>query len=139
MNECEKELLFAIDDTPESIPKITSNNELAEFEREIKFEGCPTKILIDAGASVNILNLQTLRKIENFTKIRFKIIPTHTRLVSYGMNNTNLHIKGTTTLLVEANNRCEMIHIFIVEGNHRNLLSGHTAIIELKLKELTKL
>ena len=76
-----------------------------------------------------------MSKIENSTKKSFKIIPTHTRLVSYGMNNTNLHIKGTTTLLVEANNRCEMIHIFIVEGNHRNLLSGHTAI-ELKLIEL---
>ena len=78
VNECEKELLFAIDDTPESIPKIISNNKLAEFEREVKFEGCPTKILIDSGASVNILNLQTLRKIENFAKKSFQIIPTHT-------------------------------------------------------------
>ena len=55
----------------------------------------PITVLIDTGASINILNFKTFEKINNFFKRPLCLHKSKTQIITYGNNNPKL--KNRTT------------------------------------------
>ena len=68
-------------------------SECAEnFVSTVKIASQSEAVLVDTGASVNILNKRTFDEINNRTKNSLKLIKTKTRVCTYGKGDPSLKI-----------------------------------------------
>ena len=100
----------------------------------VKVNGISIKMIVDTGASTDILDENTFSKIKQLKNIKLQT-PTK-RIFAYG-SNSQLTALGTFATKIEfKNNRCTS-SIHVLQGNHGSLLSYKTAsnlgIIDVKL------
>lgn len=79
----------------------------------VEIEGVPVNLLIDSGASVNVLDLETYHRLRALKGI--KLMPSDLRVFSYG-STTPLNILGTISGRVKHNNH-EILAKFVVVNN----------------------
>ena len=82
------------------------------------------EMMIDSGASVNLLDETTFQRINSSRNENLK--PTHTKIYSYGCE-TPLPLLGTFTATVRFKNASTSTPLLVVKGRNGNLLSYHTA------------
>ena len=130
------EYLFAIEQLySEEISTVNSvEKPLAQFEVKAKLEKTPVKFLIDSGAAVNIINFKTFQEINKNTDSVLCLRKTNVKLLTYGAVNESLTIKGVTTMIIETKKKFLTTDFYVVDTQHKNLLSGETA---LKLNLIT--
>ena len=91
---------------------------------QLQINGKTVEIMIDSGASVNLLDETTFQKINSSGDENLK--PTHTNIYSCGCE-TPLPLLGTFTASVKSSNASTSTPILVVKGKQRNLFSYHTA------------
>jgi len=60
------------------------------------------ELLLDTGASINVLNKRTFEKLNQKRKTPLQLSTSNTRLVTYGNDTPNLKVKGEVVLLIES-------------------------------------
>ena len=103
------EYIFAI--SPNKHPNIT-----------VRVSGTPIKVLIDSGASKNLLDRASFDQLDPSPRLA----STNTRLFSYGSTEP-LPILGTFTAPVSYGDAAVDSSFFVVEGSYGSLLSFQTA------------
>ena len=91
---------------------------------QVKIAGCSIPVMIDSGASVNILDAVTYDQITR-TK-RIKLIQTNHKIYSYG-SSSPLPLKGIITTDISTDSKHLSAQFHVVDGNSGNLLSYTTA------------
>ena len=106
--------------------KVTKiHNKLPYYD--ITINGKKTKILIDTGSSINIIDEDTLGKIN----LKPKLDEPKTKAYAYGQS-AKLPIKGTFKATTESKHRITVSEFHVVKGNHGSLL-GYTTAVELQI------
>ena len=91
---------------------------------QLQINGKEVEMLIDSGASVNLLDEMTFQRIDSSGNENLK--RTHTKIYSYGCE-TPLPLLGTFTATVKSRNASISARLLVVKGRNGNLLSYHTA------------
>ena len=91
---------------------------------QLQINGKAVEMMIDSGASVNLLDETTFQRINSSGNGNLR--PTHTKIYSYGCE-TPLPLLGTFTATVKFNNASTFVPLLVVKGRNGNLLSYHTA------------
>jgi len=91
---------------------------------QLQTNGKAVEMMIDSGASVNLLDEMTFQRIDSSGNENPK--PTHTKIYSYGCE-TSLPLLGTFTATVKSSNASTSAPLLVVKGRNGNLLSYHTA------------
>ena len=91
---------------------------------ELQINEKTVEMMIDSGASVNLLDETTFQIINSSRNENLK--PTHTKIYSYGCE-TPLLLLGTFTATVRLKNASTSTPLLVVKGKNGNLLSYHTA------------
>ncbi len=97
---------------------------------KVKINSVDTKVLVDTGASVDLIDAKTFDKLKNAVKLT----KTNTKIFPYGSNKP-LPMKGEFQATVESKSRYTVTKIYVLDGTGGNLLSAKTAQ-ELNLVEL---
>ena len=90
---------------------------------EVQINGKAVEMIIDTGASVNLLDEKTFRRI-NCGNTALK--PAHTKIYSYG-SKAPLPLLGTLSATVTSSNISTNTQLHVVKGNTGNLLAHNTA------------
>ena len=98
------------------------------FERTVQIETQPVRVLLDSGASINILNYKTFEKINKHLRKPLILKKTKTKVTTYGNFEPNLKIKGEVHVLVETKTKFINTNFYVVDTKHKNILSGVTSI-----------
>ena len=100
-----------------------------DFQTTVRIENQKVRVLIDSGASVNVLNERTFTALNKRLNNALNLEKTKTKIFSYGNTNDELlKILGKTVVLLETKNKFLMSTFYVVETEHQNLLAGETAI-----------
>ena len=91
---------------------------------KVKLNNVRVKMLIDTGASINIIDEKTFAYITQFKPISLQ--RAHTKLFAYG-SKQQLPILGKFDIVVESKKRITVACIHVVKGNSGSLLSYQTA------------
>ena len=102
--------------------------EFINFERTVQIETQPVRVLLDSGASINILNFQTFEKINKHLRKPLILKKTKTKVTTFGNFEPNLKIKGEVHVLVETKTKFINTNFYVVDTKHKNILSGVTSI-----------
>lgn len=98
-----------------------------DFKTKVFIEKTNVELLIDTGASINILNEATYEKINKRLNNRLNLKRTRTKVVTYGNDSPELEIKGEINLLIESKEKFVFTKFYVIKTHHKNLLSGATA------------
>ena len=123
-SDCEPEYVFTIANLS-GIPKPP--------KCQVKTAGCSIPVMIDSGASVNILDAVTYNQITR-TK-RIKLIQTNNKIYTYG-SSSPLPLKGIITTDISTDSKHLSAQFHVVDGNSGNLLS-YTTACQLSLLQVT--
>ena len=93
----------------------------------VKINGVKCNMLVDTGASVNILDNKTYQKIGS-PKLQKKNI---SQLYPYG-GSQPLKVRGSCQLTIETSNKIDTYKFYVVSGNHGALI-GYTSATELEM------
>eukprot|EP00794_Sanderia_malayensis_P017947 gene17947-19737_t len=88
----------------------------------VKINAVQVPILVDTGATVDIIDEKTLDTMNN----KVKLEKTNTKIYPYG-SKTPLPLKGQFQGTIESKSRYTVTQIYVVEGAGGNLLSAKTA------------
>ena len=91
---------------------------------QLQINGTILEMMIDSGASVNLLDETTCQRMNSSGNESLK--PTHTKIYSYGCE-TPLPLLGTFTATVKSSNASTSAPLPVVKGKKGNLLSYSTA------------
>lgn len=91
---------------------------------QLQINGKSVEMMIDSGASVNLLDEITFERINSHGNESLR--PTNTKIYSYG-SETPLPLLGTLTTTVKSSNASTPAQLLVVKGENGNLLSYHTA------------
>ena len=91
---------------------------------KVKLNNVRVKMLIDTGASINIIDEKTFAYITQFKPISLQ--RAHTKIFAYG-SKQQLPILGKFDIVVESKKRITVAGIDVVNGNSDSLLSYQTA------------
>ena len=91
---------------------------------QLQINGKSVEMMIDSGASVNLLDEITFERINSHGNESLR--PTHTKIYSYG-SEAPLPLLGTLTATVKSSNASTPAQLLVVKGENGNLLSYHTA------------
>ena len=91
---------------------------------ELQINEKTVEMMIDSGASVNLKDETTFRRINSPRNENLK--PTHTKIYSYGCE-THLPLLGTFTATMRFKNASTSTPLLVVKRRNGNLLSYHTA------------
>ena len=91
---------------------------------QLQINGKTVEMMIDSGASVNLLDETTFQRINSHGSESLQ--PAHTKIYSYG-SKTPLPLLGTLTASVKYSNASTSAQLIVVKGKNGNLLSYHTA------------
>ena len=108
--------------------EVVEQSEKVNFNRIVKIEKIKVQVLVDSGASVNILNKRTYEGLNNQLDNPIKIRKSKTTVITYGSEEPDLKILGETELLLESENKFTTTKFYVANADHKNLLSGTTAI-----------
>ena len=98
-----------------------------DFKTKVFIEKTRVELLIDTGASINVLNETTFARINKKLNNKLKLKRTKTKVVTYGNDSPDLDIKGEVTLLIESKKKFVHTKFYVIQTHHKNLLSGTTA------------
>ena len=98
--------------------------------RQVFIEGEQVEVIIDTGASVNVLESSTYFALSNRPSLR----PTHTRVFPYG-ERSPLPVLGMAKFELAYNSERLQVTFHVVEGKGGNLL-GYTAAEKLRILSL---
>ena len=98
--------------------------------RQVFIEGEQVEVIIDTGASVNVLESSTYFALPNRPSLR----PTHTRVFPYG-ERSPLPVLGMAKFELAYNSERLQVTFHVVEGKGGNLL-GYTAAEKLRILSL---
>ena len=84
----------------------------------------PVDMIIDTGASIDILDETTYRKFNYSGKITLQ--PSTKRLFAYG--STKLHVIGSSEATIRFRNYHTVSTLYVLEGSHGSLLNYSTAV-----------
>ena len=131
-NSDDCDYLFAIRDLYDLSTDLSKKEKVFEcaenFVSTVKIASQSVAVLVDTGASVNILNKRTFDEINNRTKNSLKLTKTKTRVCTYGKDDPPLKILGEVETLVETKSKFTDSKFYIVDTKNINLLSGVTAL-----------
>lgn len=99
---------------------------------KVKINNAHFKMVIDTGASINIIDQTTFALINKTKPISLQ--RTHTKLFAYG-STQQLPVLGKFETIIESKKRVTVASIHVVKGNYGSLLSYQTAA-ELDLIKL---
>ena len=108
--------------------EVVEQSDKVNFNRIVKIEKIKVQVLVDSGASVNILNKGTYEGLNNQLDNPIKIRKSKTTVITYGSEEPGLKILGETELLLESENKFTTTKFYVANTDHKNLLSGTTAI-----------
>ena len=91
---------------------------------QLQINGKSVEMMIDSGASVNLLDEITFARIKSHDNESLR--PTHTKIYSYG-SETHLPLLGTLNATVKSSYASTSAQLLVVKGENGNLLSYHTA------------
>ena len=91
---------------------------------QLQINGKTVEMMIDSGASVNLLDETTFQRINSHGSESLQ--PAHTKIYSYG-SKTPLPLLGTLTASVKYSNASTSAQLIVVKGKNGNLFSYHTA------------
>ena len=137
--ELSDEYLFAVKSLyeQENVRKQCLEKSEANFETVVQIENNKVLVLIDTGASINIMNSRTFENLNKRLEKPLQLRKTDTKVVTYGSNQPNLKIKGVVDVLIESKSNLGYSKFYVVETNHKNLLSGFTAV-QLNILKINK-
>ena len=98
-----------------------------DFKVKVLIEKSEIELLIDTGASINVLNESTFEAINKKLKTPLQLKKSKAKLVTYGNDTPDLKIKGEVILLIESKQRILHTKFYVIKTHHKNLLSGSTA------------
>ena len=105
-------------------------NSIEKFNVTVSVEKQPIRLLIDSGAGINVMNINTFnsinRKLKDNNKISLR--KTKTKLLTYGESTPSLRSLGVATVLLETKQKFLTTEFHVVNTQHRNLLSGASAL-----------
>ena len=90
----------------------------------VQIDGNVVEMMIDSGASVNLLDETTFQRINNSGNKTLR--PAHNKIYSYG-SATPLPLLGTFTTSIKSSSINSITQLHVVKGNTGNLLSYNTA------------
>ena len=96
----------------------------------INIDGLSVPVVIDSGATVNIVDIDTYQRLHVQKKVA--IMPTNIRLFTYG-STTPLNILGTITVTAEHNGNQIPAQFVVVNTQGTGCLLGHTSATQLDL------
>ena len=108
--------------------EVFENKNRQNFDRIVDIENVKVKVLVDSGASVNIMNRRTFEGLNERLKYTINLKKSKSKVVTYGSTEPNLKILGEAEFLVETKNKFVTTKFVIVDTEHKNILSGATAI-----------
>ena len=97
------------------------------FKAKVFIEKTHVELLIDTGASINVLNESTFERINKKLNNKLQLRRTKTKVVTYGNDSPELDIKGEVILLIESKKKFVRTKFYVIKTHHKNLLSGTTA------------
>ena len=110
----------------------TSKQEVFEkptnFNTTVRIGNYYFKTLVDSGASINVMNKTTFDKLNKTLPHPLTLTRSKTRLITYGNSHPSLQVLGEIQLLLETANKFLLTNFFLINTNHRNLLSGQSAL-----------
>lgn len=136
MNYDSDEYLFTVYNDMSNVQKelCVENNEKASFVTTVEIENQTVPVLVDTGASINIMNRKTFNKINQESVNKIFLEKTNVIIKPYGDNNNPLEVMGKFYTSIERNSQIVKTCFFVVNTEKINLLSGTTAL-NLKLIE----
>ena len=99
------------------------NRSKRKNEFEVKIQGAPVTVIIDSGATINVMDVKSY----NSLSMKPKLEQTNTRIYPYRATEP-LKAKGVFYADIEANNRNVLARVYVVEGDASCLLSLETSI-----------
>ena len=90
----------------------------------VKIGNFQTNVLVDSGASINIIDNDTFNKMNRKKKI--KLEKATSKIRTYG-STSKLPIKGKFLAEIESNKKITSAYVYVVEGSSGSLLSCATA------------
>ena len=105
-----------------------SRKDKPDFHTIIKIEQQKVQVLIDSGASINIMNARTFEGLNKHLKTPIRLSKTDIKVVTYGTDKPSLKIKGVAEVFMETKQKYKHAKVYVIETNHKNLLSGETAV-----------
>ena len=100
----------------------------------INVDGLSVPVVIDSGATVNIVDIDTYYKLRTLRKV--EIMPSNIRLFTYG-STIPLNILGTITVKVERNGKQILAPFVVVNNRGTGCLLGHKSATVLDLLHVT--
>ena len=106
------------------------NTKSEKFNSVILVEGVKVNFLVDTGASVSILTLRTYKQLCERLKIQPKLEKAKISVHTYGSDSkeNNLNVLGKIQLTVETPQKISYETFYVIDTNHKNLLSGKVAL-----------
>lgn len=96
-------------------------------QAKIKINNVNFKLMIDTGASINVLDENTFTKLQNAGQVhQIKLTKPKTKIYAYG-SKVPLSVLGTFTTEVESRRRLTSATFYVVKEDHGSLLSCKTA------------
>ena len=128
LEEDEDEYLYSVK------PKNTSNLPSCD----VLIANTPVKVMIDSGATVNLINEATFHAINK--KNTLKLEDTKHKIYPYG-SRIPIPVKGKTSTDIKFQTKITAATVFVVQGDAENLLSCDTSkelgILQIKLNAVT--
>ena len=98
------------------------------FVITVKIANENVAVLVDRGASVNILNMQTFTEINNRLQEPLKLKRTKTKAFTYGKDEPTLKILGEVDTVIETKTKFLESKFFVAKTKNINLLSDVTSL-----------
>ena len=117
-------LLMFADQNLQLWPRINYQENKKPPICQLQINGKTVEMMIDLGASVNLLEETTFQRINSSHNENLK--PIHTKIYSYGCE-TPLPLLGTFTATVRLKNASTCTPLLVVKRRNDNLLRYHTA------------
>ncbi|XP_028414242.1 uncharacterized protein K02A2.6-like [Dendronephthya gigantea] len=111
---------------------LTAHNVQQRSDRlhTLELEHVPVQMLIDSGASVNVIDLDTYHRLKAQTGA--KLMPSNLRIYAYG-SPTPLNILGTITGRIKCNSAEIVAKFVVVHNKHAGCLLGKQTATQLGL------
>ena len=111
---------------------LTANNvhHRSDSLHTLEIEHIPVQMLIDSGASVNVLDLETYHRLN--ARKGVQMMPTNLRVYAYG-STTPLNILGTVSGRVKCNSDEIVAKFVVVPNRHAGCLLGRQTATQLGL------
>ena len=99
-------ILFTVSELFSAESSVNKNNKSEEkFEVKLQVEKQIVKFLIDSGAAVNILNIETFEMLNRKCEGKLILRKNNTKIVTYGAEKPTLQVLGVANLLIESKDK----------------------------------